>query len=152
MKLTKSDRQILNLIQDDCRITNAQLSQSVNLSQSACHRRVKQLEDSGLIAGYRAQINRRALGLKLEVYVFVKLDAHTPQILEPFIATVRAMEEVISFHAISGSGDYILKVITEDMESYANIVLKKLVRIKGMRDLSSNFVLSTEKQNAPLPL
>jgi len=152
MKLSDIDKKLLNLLQNNARLTHAQLAEKVGLSQSACHRRIKQMEDAGLIANYRAHLNRQAMGLKLMVFVFVKLDAHTEDILAPFRAGIKRMDEVVAFYTISGSGDYLLKVVTSDMEAYADIVLKQLVQLKGVRDIASNFVLSTDKPETGVKL
>ncbi|WP_411818366.1 Lrp/AsnC family transcriptional regulator [Hyphococcus sp. DH-69] len=150
--IDKIDNQILDLIQADSRLTNAEIAEKVGLSQSACHRRVKQLEDAGVIEGYSARINRGAIGLNVFAYVFVKLDFHTEENIDAFERGVNLIEEVVSCSAISGGGDYILQVVARDMDGFAEVALKKLARLPGVKDSSSNFVLSTMKQSAGWPL
>ncbi|MEX6634296.1 Lrp/AsnC family transcriptional regulator [Hyphococcus lacteus] len=150
--IDKADSQILDLLQADGRLTNAEIAEKVGLSQSACHRRVKQLEQAGVIEGYSARINRSAIGLNLHAYVFVKLDFHTEDNITAFENGVNLIEEVVSCSAISGGGDYILQVVAKDMNGFAEVALKKLARLPGVKDSSSNFVLSTMKQSAGWPM
>jgi len=146
------DRRILALLQADGRLTNAEIAEKVGLSVSAAHRRVKQLEADGVIAGYAAKVNRSAVGLNVLAYVFVKLDSHAEDHLAAFERQVNLIEEVVSCSAVSGGGDYILQVVARDMDGFAEVALKKLARLPGVKDSSSNFVLSTMKQYAGWPL
>ena len=146
------DRELIAHLQDNARLTNAELAERVGLSVSACHRRVKQLETDGLITGYAAVVDRDKLGLKVLAYVFVKLESHAEDLLDDFEKRVLRIDEVVACYAISGGGDYILKVATEDMDSYADVALKKIARLPGVKDSSSNFVLSTMKLSSGWPL
>ncbi len=146
------DRKILGLLQRDGRLTNAELADQVGLSVSACHRRVKQLEECGAIAGYSAVVDRVNIGLSVLAYVFVKLESHAENLLDEFEKRVNLIDEVVACYAISGGGDYILKVAARDMDSYAELALKKIARLPGVKDSSSNFVLSTMKLAPGWPL
>ncbi len=146
------DKKILMLLQRDGRLTNADIAKQVGLSVSAAHRRVKQLEADGIITGYSANVNRNAAGLNILAYVFVKLDSHAEDHLAAFESQVNLIDEVVACYAISGDGDYILKVVARDMDNFAEVALKKLVRLPGVKDSASNFVLSTMKQEAGWPL
>lgn len=152
MPLDTADRRLLALLQRDGRLTNAELAERVGLSQSACHRRVKQLEESGVIVGYTAVVDRKKLGLNLLAYVFVKLEQHAENQLDAFARGVNAIDDVVSCHAISGSGDYLLKVAVADMDAFADVTLKKLVRLPGVKNSASNFVLATVKLEQGWPL
>lgn len=145
------DRKILKILQADSRRTNAEIAAEVGLSQSACHRRVKQLEETGVITGYTAQVDRRKIDLNVVAYVVIKLESHAEDRLDAFEKRVGAIDEVVSCSAISG-GDYLLQVVARDMDRFAQIALKELARLPGVKDTSSNFVLSTMKQSRGWPL
>lgn len=147
-----TDRKLLELLQDNGRLTNAELAEETGLSVSACHRRVKQLESRGIITGYSAVVDRTKAGLSVLAYVLVKLDSHTEGRLDDFEKRIDLIDEVVACYAISGSGDYILKVAASDMDSFAEVALKKLARLPGVKDSSSNFVLSTMKLAPGWPL
>ncbi len=147
-----TDKKILTLLQRDARLTNAEIAERVGLSISAAHRRVKQLEASGVVKGYGAKVDRAAAGLSVLAYVFVKLDSHAEDHLAAFEKQVNLMDEVVSCSAVSGGGDYILQVVAKDMDSFAEMALKKLVRLPGVKDSSSHFVLSNMKESAGWPL
>ena len=145
------DRKILSKLQENGRLTHGQLADHLGLSVCACHRRVKQLEERGVITGYSAIVDRTKLDLKVLAYIFIKLDAHTQTTLSEFEKRIAQMKEVVACHAVSGGGDYILKVIAEDMDAFADIALKQLARLPGLKDSSSNFVLSTLKESPGWP-
>lgn len=147
-----TDRKFLELLQNNGRLTNAELAQETGLSVSACHRRVKQLEARGVITGYSAVVDRTKAGLSVLAYVLVKLDSHTEGSLDDFEKRIDLIDEVVACYAISGSGDYILKVAASDMDNFAEVALKKLARLPGVKDSSSNFVLSTMKLAPGWPL
>ena len=148
----EADKAILTLLQRDGRLTNAEIADKIGLSQSAAHRRVKQLEAAGVIERYAAKVNRAAAGLNILAYVVVKLESHAEDRLAAFEQQVNQIDEVVSCSAISGGGDYILQVAARDMDGFAQVALKKLARLPGVKDSSSNFVLSTMKQAAGWPL
>ena len=146
------DRRLLALLQEDARLTNAELSERVALSPSACHRRVRQLEAAGLIAGYSARLDPKALGLSVIGYVFVKLESHDAARLKRFADGVRAIPGVVAAHAVSGGGDYLLKVAAADMDAFSEIALNELARLPGVKDSTTSFVLSTIKPEAGWPI
>ena len=146
------DRKIVALLQEDGRLTNAELAASVSLSQSACHRRVKRLEDVGVIAGYGAFVDRSKVGLSVMGHVSVKMESHSEDLLRSFVKGVEAIDEVVTCYAISGGGDYLLTVVAKDMDAFANVALKKIVHLPGVKDSTTNFVLSTVKLNAAWPI
>ena len=150
--LDDHDRKLLALLQGDGRLTNAELAEATGLSASACHRRVKQLEERGVITGYAAVVDRMKVGLSVLAYVFVKLDSHTEKQLDDFEKRIDLIEEVVACYAVSGGGDYILKVVAPDMDAFAEVALKKLARLPGVKDSASNFVLSTMKLSPGWPL
>lgn len=153
MKLDKYDRLILETLQQDGRISNQELADSINLSPSPCLRRVRALEESGLIDGYVALLNARKLGLTLVSFIQISMDKHTPDRFDAFEKTVEAYPEVLECHLITGqSADYLLKVIVKDMDAYQQFLLQKLTRIDGVSGVHSSFVLKSPVDKTALPV
>jgi len=153
MQLDRYDRKILEILQQDGRISNQDLSERIGLSQSPCLRRVRALEESGLITGYRAMVDARKLGLTLLAVIQISMDRHTPERFEGFDATVRALPEVLECLLITGQdADYLLKVIVKDMDAYQELLLNKITRIDGVSGVHSSFVLRQVVSNTSLPI
>lgn len=152
MELDSADKRLLRALQKDGRMTTAELAEAAALSPSACHRRVKRLEDEGYITGYAAIVDRRKAGLSLLAYVVVHMEMHHDDTLAAFLRGIEGIDQVIACHAITGAGDYLLTVAARDMDDYADVVMKRLVRLPGVKDFNSTFVLSTAKQKAGWPL
>ncbi len=153
MQLDRYDRKILEILQQDGRISNQDLSERIGLSQSPCLRRVRALEESGLITGYRAIVDARKLGLTLLAVIQISMDRHTPERFEGFDATVRALPEVLECLLITGQdADYLLKVIVKDMDAYQELLLNKITRIDGVSGVHSSFVLRQVVSNTSLPI
>jgi Lrp/AsnC family leucine-responsive transcriptional regulator len=151
MELDRYDRAILKLLQQDARITNTSLAEKVSLSESACLRRVRTLEEAGVIEGYTVRLNAQALDLADTVLVQVTLDSHSDNTLEKFGETLASIPEVIEAYLVSGDYDYLLRVCVRDTRDYERLLREKLYRIKGIRHSKSSFVLRTLKK-ADLPL
>lgn len=152
-KLDRYDRQILTALQADARLSNQELADRIGLSPSPCLRRVKRLEEVGLIEGYRAMLNARSLGLKLTAFIHISMDRHTPDRFELFESHVLKLPEVLECHLITGQdADYMLKVIVEDMDEFQRLLLEEITRIKGVTGVNSSFVLKSPTNWAPLPL
>ena len=153
MQLDRIDKRILAELQQDARISNQELAEKVGLSPSPCLRRVRQLEESGLITGYHAQLDASKLGLKLLALVQISMDRHTPDYFELFEATVKSYPQVLECILITGqSADFQLKVLVRDMEEYHDFLLNKLTRIKGVNDVHSSFVLRQVISKTAIPL
>ncbi len=153
MQLDRIDKRILEELQNDARISNLELADKVGLSASPCLRRVRQLEEAGLIRGYYAQLNASALGLKLTALVQISMDRHTPDRFELFESTIKTWPQVLECILITGqSADYQLKVLVKDMEEYQDFLLNKLTRIQGVSDVHSSFVLRQVVSTTALPL
>lgn len=153
MELDRYDRMILERLQQDGRMSNQELADAINLSPSPCLRRVRQLEEDGLIRGYVALLNARQLGLTLMSLIHISMDKHTPERFEAFEKTVESFPEVMECHLITGqSADYLLKVIVTDMEAYQQFLLQKLTRIKGVSGVHSSFVLKSPVVKTALPV
>ena len=142
MKLDRYDRKILQVLQQDGRISNQDLAERIGLSQSPCLRRVRALEDSGLITAYRALVDAKKLGLNLLALIHIAMDRHTPERFANFDAAVSALPEVLECLLITGQdADYQLKVIVQDMDAYQNLLLNKITRIEGVTGVHSSFVM-----------
>lgn len=143
MTLDATDRRILTVLQKDGRITNAELSEQVNLSASACHRRVQRLEDEGYIASYVALLDARRLGKPTIVYVEITLQGQADDLLDAFEREVARVPDVLECHLMAGTADYLLKIVAEDTEDFARIHRQFLSRLPGVRQMQSSFALRT---------
>ncbi len=153
MELDKYDRLILEALQRDGRISNQELADSISLSPSPCLRRVRALEESGLIDGYVALLNARKLGLTLVAFIQISMDKHTPDRFDTFEKLVNDYPEVLECHLITGqSADYLLKVIVKDMDAYQQFLLQTLTRIEGVSGVHSSFVLKSPVDKTALPV
>jgi len=153
ISLDRIDRQILEILQSDGRIANQDLADRVGLSPSPCLRRVKALEESGLIIGYHALLDARKLGLTLMALVHISMDQHTPERFANFEASVGVLPEVLECLLITGQdADYQLKVAIRDMDHYQSLLLEKITRITGVTGVHSSFVLRKVLAKTALPV
>ncbi|THF62956.1 Lrp/AsnC family transcriptional regulator [Pseudothauera nasutitermitis] len=153
VQLDRYDRRILELLQQDGRVSNQELADRVALSPSSCLRRVRALEESGLIAGYRAVLDARRLGLTLMALIHISMDRHTPERFDHFEAEVNGIAEVLECLLITGQdADYQLKVVVADMDAYQELLLQRITRIPGVTGVHSSFVLRRVIERAALPL
>ena len=142
MKLDRYDQLILEILQADGRINNQDLADRIGLSPSPCLRRVRALEESGLIVGYRALLDAKKLGLTLTALIHISMDLHTPERFANFEAIVTLLPEVLECLLITGqNADYQLKVAVRDMDHYQALLLNKLASITGVTGVHSSFVL-----------
>lgn len=153
MELDRYDRQILSILQGDGRISNQDLADKIGLSPSPCLRRVRALEEAGLIAGYRAVLDAKALGLALMALIQISMDQHTPERFDDFEAAVREIPEVLECLLITGqAADYQLKVVVKDMDAYQELLLNRITRICGVTGVHSSFVLRRVVDRQSLPV
>ncbi len=143
MDLDATDRRILNALQKQGRITNAELSERVNLSPSACHRRTQRLEEEGYIAAYVALLEPRKLGRNTTVFVEITLEGQAEELLDAFEREVARIPDILECHLMAGSADYLLKMMVEDTEDFARIHRQFLSRLPGVRQMQSSFALRT---------
>ncbi len=142
MKLDRYDQHILEVLQEEGRINNQDLADRIGLSPSPCLRRVRALEESGLIEGYRALVNAKKLGLSLMALIHISMDKHTPERFANFESEVTVLPEVLECLLITGQdADYQLKVVVRDMDHYQSLLLNQLTRIDGVTGVHSSFVL-----------
>lgn len=153
MQLDSYDREILRRLQEDGRISNQDLADRIGLSPSPCLRRVRALEDSGLITGYRALVDAKALGLSLLALIHISMDRHTPERFENFERQVGDIPEVLECLLITGqAADYQLKVVVKDMDAYHALLLNRITRIEGITGVHSSFVLRRVIDKTALPI
>ena len=153
MILDNHDKEILRVIQNEGKISNQDLAEQVNLSPSACLRRVKALEENGIIVGYRCLLDAKRLNLGLMALVSISMDKHTPERFEVFEKNISNIPEVIECLLITGqSADYQLKLIVRDLEHYHQILLGKITKIVGVTGVHSSFVLNKVIENRAVPI
>jgi Lrp/AsnC family leucine-responsive transcriptional regulator len=150
--LDRTDLRLLAILQTAGRITNAELAERVNLSASACLRRVQRLEDAKVIRGYAVRIDPKAVGLGLEAFVRVQLGKHESSAVDAFAQLVNGWDEVIACHALTGNMDYLLHIQVTDLEDFSRFLLDHLLNAAGVADVNSSFVLRTVKPPGALPL
>ncbi len=152
MELDQIDRRILTVLQKRGRISNAELSEEVNLSPSACHRRVQRLEAEGYIREYVALLDARKLGCATTVFVEITLSGQADEVLEAFERQVALVPDVLECHLMAGTADYILKVVARDTEDFARIHRQYLARLPGVQGMQSSFALRTVFKTTALPV
>lgn len=150
--LNRTDRKLLEILQKDGRLTNLELAGRVNLSASACLRRVRALEEAGVIRGYAALIDPAKVGLALLAFVTVKLEKRGRMPTDTFTRAVKDWPEVVGCHAMTGEMDYLLRVRVEDLEHFSRFVMDSLLKHPGVLDVKSSFVLEEVKETTALPL
>lgn len=151
-KPDRFDRKILETLQANGRLPNIDLAAHIGLSPSPCSRRVRLLEESGLIKGYSAVLDQEQVGLGLTVFVGIKVERHRDKEAQAFREAVNVLPEVVMAHLVSGESDFLLHVIVPDLRAYENFLTNTLLKLPGIRDIRSNFAIQTVKPQSPLPL
>lgn len=153
MQLDRYDKQILQILQNEGRISNQELADRIGLSPSPCLRRVRALEDVGLIAGYRAMLDAKALGLTLMALIHISMDQHTPERFSSFDAAIAEIPEVMEGLLITGqAADYQLKVMVKDLDAYQELLLKRITNIPGVTGVHTSFVLRRVVDKTAFPV
>jgi len=152
MSLDEIDRRILKALQRNGRMSNAELSEDVHLSPSACHRRVQRMEKDGYIRDYVALLDPRKLGVPTTVFVEITLRGQADEILDAFEKSVARIPDVLECHLMAGSADYLLKVVAENTEDFARIHRQYLARLPGVGQMQSSFALRTVCKTTALPV
>lgn len=153
MTLDRYDRQILEILQQNGRISNQDLADKIGLSSSPCLRRVRALEEGGYITAYRALLDAKKLGLTLMALIHISMDRHTPERFANFEEQVSILPEVLECLLITGQdADYQLKIIVRDMEAYQELLLNKITRIEGVSGVHSSFVMRKVVDKTALPI
>ena len=152
MPLDRTEVGILQILQAEGRISNVDLAERVGLSESPCFRRVKQLETSGVISGYSARLDQRALGLQVTAFVQVSLGQHDEKRQAAFLDAIAGEEYIIECHAMSGSHDFLLKVVAYSMDHFSELSMQRILKFPGVESIESNFSLQAIKQSQALPV
>ena len=152
VKLDPTDRKIIEILQANSNITNAQLAQEIGLSPAPTLERVKKLENSGVIKSYHALVDLTSVGLGVSTFVTVSLKGHNKENINKFIKEIKDIPEVIECHHVTGQYDFILKMVSSDIPSYQNLMLEKLSNIEVVDNLQSTIILSTFKDSKSVPL
>ncbi|MBT4999914.1 MAG: Lrp/AsnC family transcriptional regulator [Tateyamaria sp.] len=152
MLLDATDRRILSVLQRRGRMSNTELSDTVHLSASACHRRVQRLEETGYIRDYVALLDARKMGVPTTVFVEITLQGQADEVLEAFEKAVARIPDVLECHLMAGTADYLLKVVTEGTEDFARIHRQYLARLPSVAQMQSSFALRTVFKTTALPV
>jgi Lrp/AsnC family transcriptional regulator, leucine-responsive regulatory protein len=153
MKIDRFDKSILDILQTDGHISNQELAERIGLSPAPCLRRVKALEQSGLITGYQALIDAKKLGLSLMALIGISMDQHTPERFANFESSIVNVPEVLECLLITGQqSDYLLKVVVKDMDDYQHLLLHKITKIAGVTGVHTSFVLRNVIARSRLPI
>jgi Lrp/AsnC family transcriptional regulator, leucine-responsive regulatory protein len=152
MELDRYDRAIVTTLQEDARITNARLAEKVSLSESACLRRVRALEESGLIQGYTALIDQQKAGYPVNVFVNITLDRQSQSGLEAFESEVRRIPEVMECYLMTGEHDYFLRLVVADLADFERVHSQHLTRLPSVARVQSSFAMRTVTRTTAIPL
>jgi DNA-binding Lrp family transcriptional regulator len=149
--MDKIDREIIRILQHNARMTNQELADKVNLSPSPCLRRVRALEQSGIIKAYTLEVDAEAYGLPVVVFVTVQLDKHTKAVVEHFETEIKQVDKVLECFVMTGRADYLLKVVVKDLHDYEDFVRHSLHAIGCIASIDSSFAYGMVKKTSVLP-
>lgn len=149
--MDSKDRQIIRELQKNGRLTNQELAEKVNLSPSPCLRRLRNLESAGVILGYTALVDQKAYGLPITVFIRIRLERHTKQVVSTFEAEVQRIDEILDCFLMTGDSDYVLRVIVESLEVYEDFIRRKIHNIPGIASIDTSFAYGIVKQARVFP-
>lgn len=152
MQLDRAEREILRILQKEGRISIVELASRIGLSESPAFRRVKALEQSGLISSYSARLNQRKLGLQVTAFVQVSLEKGDQKRLQKFLAQVEAEDYIVECHGMTGSYDYLLKVVATSMDHFSELCMQRILNFAGVKNIESQFSLWAVKRSDILPV
>lgn len=152
VELTVIDRKILRALQEDGRMTVQAIADRVGLSASPCLRRIRQMETAGIIAGYSATVDQKAVGLPVSVFISIKLERQRAHELDAFGAAISRWPEVMECYLMTGQFDFLLRVVCADLEAYEHFLREKLTQVEGVASIESSFSLGQVKYSRVLPL
>jgi Lrp/AsnC family transcriptional regulator, leucine-responsive regulatory protein len=152
IKMDHIDRKILTILQASAKITNAQLSKDIGLSPAPTLERVKKLENAGILKSYHAKVDTDKIGLGVSTFVLVSLKGHNKENIENFLTEINKIDEIIECHHITGSGDFMLRIIAKDIGSYQKLMLEKVSNITVVDNMQSMVILSTFKDSKVIPI
>ncbi|WP_319413974.1 Lrp/AsnC family transcriptional regulator [uncultured Cohaesibacter sp.] len=152
MTNSPADIRILKALQRDGRLTNQALSEEIGLSTSPCWRKVRQLEETGVIEGYTTRINRRAVGLGVLAFIRIKIDGHSEEESEEFARQVQTLDSVVACYSLAGDADFLLQVVARDLDDYADFAMDEIRRLPRIKEMQSSMVLREIKPFSGYPL
>lgn len=152
LKLDATDKKILEILQANSNITNAQLAQEIGLSPAPTLERVKKLENGGVIRSYHAVVDPASIGVGVSTFVMVSLKGHNKDNIEKFIKAIKKIDEVVECHHVTGQADFILKIVSNDIPSYQVLMLEKVSNIEVVDNMQSMVILSTFKDSKVIPV
>lgn len=152
LALDETDRRILQLLQEDGRLSNARLAERLNLSETPVWRRMRRLEEEGYIDGYHAQLNKKRLGIGLSAFVLIDFASHTDVQVRQFEEAIQSIPEILSCHNVTGDSDYQLHVVARDLESYGNFVAQVLRKLPGVKSIHSSLSMREVKASGKIPV
>ncbi|HMG13804.1 MAG TPA: Lrp/AsnC family transcriptional regulator [Saprospiraceae bacterium] len=150
-KLDKIDLRILQILQENSKITNLELSKRIGLSPAPTLERVKKLEQSGVIESYHANVNSQAIGLNVKTFALVSLAWNKENALNNFLSKIRAIKEITECYIITGEADFLIKIVCKDIPTYEKLLFKTLSQIEEIERLKTLMTLSTVKESKTLP-
>ena len=152
MKFDSIDRKILEILQENAKITNAQLSKEIGLSPAPTLERVKKLENAGIIQSYHARLAPQAIGLGVSTFVTVTLTGHKKEHIDKFVGRIAQIQEVIECHHITGAGDFMLKIVAENIQSFQRLLVEVINEIPEIDNTQTTMILSTFKESKVMPI
>lgn len=152
LRLDAIDKKILEILQEEGRITNNELARRVGLTTTPTLERVRRLEREGIIEGYQARINKKAVDKGLTVFVTVTLSIHQLKLLEEFTSAVQAIPEILACYNTTGEGDFLLKIVVKDTQDYEHLLRTKLATLPDVQRVHTSIVLSTIKEQSNIPI
>ena len=150
--LDQHDIKILQILKDEGRITNQALSDQIGLATSPCWRKMRQLEESGIIEGYSVRLNRRKIGLGVQAFIRVKIDSHSEAEAEQFASEVMQLDQVVACYSIAGDADFLLQVVAKDLDSYSDFAMNEIRRLPGIKEMQTSMMLKEIKPFKGFPL
>ena len=152
VKIDGTDRKILDILQSNAKITNSKLSKDIGLSPAPTLERVKKMESSGVINSYHAKLDMKKVGLDVHTFVQISLKGHNKSKIDSFLSEIKKIPEVIECHHVTGPCDFILKIISNNIQSYQKLMLEKVSEIEVVDNLQSMVILSTFKDSKVIPI
>ena len=145
------DQKIIRELQMDARLTNQELAKKVNLSPSPCLRRVRNLEKSGVLTGYTAQVDEEQYGLPISVFISIRLEKQDDSSIKKFETRINDLDEILECYLMAGNRDYLLRVVSADLKSYEKFIRDKLTRLPGISSIESSFAFGNVKRRNVFP-
>lgn len=152
LDLDATDKTLLRLLQDDGRLSNSRLAEAVSLSEAPCWRRVKRLEEAGYITRYQAMLDQKRLGYGVTAFVQVKFASHRVELAREFEQAIQTLPQIMACYNVTGSADYLLHVVAEDLEAYGDLTLNTIRKLPGVDAIHSSLCLREIKTSTRIPV